>query len=112
MSLIRAFERRDSPRVAELYERTMRSGARVRSAGLAAYFERTVLDYPWSDPDLPSLVFETDGRILGFMASHVRRLVVDDRDIRMGCTGQMVTDPEHRRLAIGARLMHRYLSGP
>jgi hypothetical protein len=58
MNLIRAFERRESSRVAELYERTMRSGARVRSAGLAAYFERTVLDYPWSDPDLPSLVFE------------------------------------------------------
>jgi hypothetical protein len=30
----------------------------------------------------------------------------------MGCAGQLVSDPTQRRLAIGARLLRRYMSGP
>ena len=68
---------------------------------------------PWTDPGIPSLAYEADdGRILGFIGSHVRRLVLDGRQIRMGCAGQLVSDPAHRRLAIGARLLRAYLSGP
>src|SRR3954451_14722064 len=104
VSQIRPFERADLPRVAELYERTMRSGGTTAPAGLAAHFERTALDHPWSDPEVPSLFFETDNRILGFIGSYVRRLLVDDRPLRMSCAGQLVTDRGERNLAIGARL--------
>jgi hypothetical protein len=113
VSGIRPLERDDLPQVVELYERTMRSGSPTPPPGLLGYFERTLLDHPWAEPDVPSLVYEArDGRILGFLGSHVRRLQFDGRRIRMGCSGQLVSDPEQRRLAIGAKLTRSYLSGP
>jgi hypothetical protein len=112
MSGIRPVERDDLPRVVELYERAMRSGEPPAPPGLASYFERTLLDHPWADPEIPSLVYETDdGTVLGFIGSHVRRLRFDARPIRMGCAGQLVSDPAQRKLAIGAKLLRAYLSG-
>jgi hypothetical protein len=113
VSQIRPLERADLPRVTALYERTMRSGGTTPPAGLAAYFERTVLDHPWFDTEVPSLVFDTgDNRIAGFIGSYVRRLLIDERPIRMSCAGQLVTDPDERHLGVGARLLRSYLSGP
>jgi hypothetical protein len=90
----------------------MRSGGRTPPPRLAAYFERTLLDQPWADPEIPSLVYEgDDGRILGFLGSHVRRLRFDGRPVRMACPGQLVSDPGHRHHAAGALLMRRFLSG-
>lgn len=110
---IRPVEPKDLPQVTELYERTMRSGQRTPPAGLARYFQRTLLDQPWADRDIPSLVFDAgDGHILGFQGSHVRRLLIDGRPIRMACAGHLFTDPRTRQLGIGARLLRTYLSGP
>lgn len=112
MSRIRPLERGDLPEVASLYESVVRSGARTPPPLLSAYFERTLLDHPWADPDIPSLVYEDDGRILAFLGSHVRRLSFDGRPIRMAVPGQFVADREHPHKAAGALLMRRYLSGP
>lgn len=109
---IRPLRRDDLPEVVSLYELVSRSGSRTPAPGLAAYFERTCLDHPWFDPDIPSLVYEEDGRIVGFIASHVRRMTFDGRPIRLACGGQMVTEPEVRSHAVGAFLMQRFLSGP
>lgn len=113
MSRIRTADRDDLAQVVQLYERTMRSGGPAPPPGLAPYFERTLFDQPWADPDIPSLVHEADdGIIQGFIGSHVRRLLFDGRPIRMGCAGLLVSDPALRRLAIGAKLLRRYLGGP
>jgi hypothetical protein len=112
VSRIRPIERADLAQVAELYERTMRSRRPLPPPGLAGYFERTLVACPWADPEIPSLAYEADdGSLLGFLGSHVRRLRLDGRQIRMGCVGQLVSDPAHRRLAIGARLLRSYLAG-
>lgn len=113
MSQIRPVEREDLAQVTQLYERTVRSGSRTPPPGLEPYFERTLLDHPWADPDIPSLVFESgDKRIVGFIGSHVRRLLIDRRRIRMACAGQLFSDPGHRRLGVGAKLLRSYMSGP
>lgn len=113
MSPIRALEREDLARVCQLYERVVRSGTVDPPPQLLGYFERTLVDYPWADPDIPPLVFEdSDGELLGFMASHVRRLRVDGRAIRVGCGGQLIAAPEARRKGVGALLLRRYLAGP
>ena len=97
----------------ELYQRVMRSDRHEPPAGLVPYFERTVLDQPWADPEIPSLVYEAgDGRLAGFIGSHVRCMSFDGRPIRMGVAGQLVSDPDQRHLAVGALLMRQYLSGP
>lgn len=110
---IRPLEGEDLAQVTELYDRVVRRGSGVPPPGLVPYFERTLLDQPWADPEIPSLVFEGgDDRILGFLGSHVRRVAIDGRHIRMGCSGQLVTEPGERHLGIGARLLASYLAGP
>lgn len=113
MAEIRPLERGDLPQVASLYEHVARSGSRTAPPGLAASFEETFLDYPGADPEIPSLVYlDGDGRIAGFLGSSVRRLVFDGRTIRLGISGQLVTEPEVRNRAAGAFLIKEYMSGP
>lgn len=113
MSPVRPLQRGDLPAVASLYEQVMRSGTRHAPAGLAPAFERTLLDHPWADPEIPSLVYEDgEGCIVGFIGSNVRRLKADGRSLRMGCSGPLVTDPAARTMAVGALLLAAYLRGP
>jgi GNAT superfamily N-acetyltransferase len=113
VSPIRALEREDLPAVCRLYERVFRSGTADPPPQLLGYFERTFIDCPWADPSIPSLVYEdSDGKIVGFIGSHARRLRIDGRPIRMGCSGPLVAAPEARNRGVGALLLRRYLAGP
>jgi hypothetical protein len=113
VSAIRPLERADLPAVARLYEAVVRSGGNNAPPGLAEYFARTLLDHPWADPELPSLVYEQPGRgIVGIMGSYVRRLQFGERTLRMRCGGQLVADPDVDQPPIGTLLLRRFLSGP
>jgi len=111
LSPIRPLEREDLPQVVRLYEQIMRGG--VPQPGLVGFFERTLLDHPWADPEIPSLVYaEEDGTILGFVASSVRRMRFDGQPIRLGCSGHLLSHPDARKRAVGALLLRSYLDGP
>jgi hypothetical protein len=113
VSVIRPLERNDLPQVADLYESVSRSGSDSAPAGLAGYFERTLLDHPWADPEIPSLVYLDDhGTVKGFIGSHVRRLRLDGRPLRMACSGQLMSDPAVRNRAVGTLLLRRFFAGP
>ena len=113
MSGIRALRRGDLPAVCALYESIVRSGSTTPPPQLVGYFERIFLDYPWLDDDIPSLVYESsDGQIVGFLGSHVRRLRVDGRPLRLACSGQLVASPDGQHRGVGALLVKRYLGGP
>jgi hypothetical protein len=109
---IRPLERGDLAQVTSLYEHVARSGSRTPPRRLAGYFAETFFDYPWADPEIPSLVYvEADGRITGFLGSSVRRFEFDGRPVRVGVSGQLVTEPEARAQAPGAFLMRAYMQG-
>jgi hypothetical protein len=113
VSLIRPLERRDLPEVAGLYELVMRSGQPTPAPGLGRYFERLLLDAPWADPEIPSLVhLDGDGHVVGFQGSSVRRAVFEGEPIRIACAGQLVAHPAARARAVGAMLVRAYLNGP
>jgi hypothetical protein len=113
MTTIRPFTEDDLPQVTSIYEREIRLGAGPPPPGLADYFRRTFLEHPWVDPEIPSLVVESEpGRVAGFLGSHVRRFMLDDRPIRLACSGQLVTHPDARHQAAGAFLVRQYLDGP
>jgi hypothetical protein len=113
VSTIRPFVRSDAPPVARLYELVARAGTSSPPAGLAAYFERTLLDHPWVDDEIPSLVLEDErGEIVAFQGSHVRRAHFDGELIRIACAGQLVAHPRARARAAGARLVEAYFRGP
>jgi hypothetical protein len=113
MSVIRPFESGDALAVAQLYELVVRSGNSTPPAGLASYFQRTLLDQPWVDQEIPSLVLvDASGEIVGFQGSHPRHAEFDGHPIRIGCAGQLVTHPKARAGGAGARLVQAYLHGP
>ena len=112
MAEIRPLERDDLAEVASLYEHVARSGAWSAPPGLAEHFERTFIDYPWADPEIPSLVYVDGGKIGGFLGSNVRPMVFDGRPARLAISGHLVTDPDVRAKAAGAFLMREHLSGP
>ncbi|PYV37436.1 MAG: hypothetical protein DMG09_14810, partial [Acidobacteria bacterium] len=79
MSRIRPLERKDIPEVVGLFELVMRSGASKPLPQLAGFFERTLFDSPWADADIPSLVYEDAGEIVGLICSNPRRMLFDGR---------------------------------
>jgi hypothetical protein len=109
---VRALEEDDLPAVAALFERIHRSGTRVPAPGLAALFGRTLLTSPWRDPEIPSLVYEADGAVRGFIGLHVRRISFDGRAMRMAFPAHLMADPDLRGMPAGALLLRRALEGP
>jgi hypothetical protein len=110
---IRPLERDDLPQVASLYEAVSRSGSGPPPQGLASYFERTLLDHPWVDQEIPSLVYlDGQGAVKGFIGSHVRRLRLGGKPVRMACSGQLMSDPAVRNRAVGTLLLRRFFAGP
>jgi hypothetical protein len=72
-----------------------------------------VLDDPWADSELPSLVAVGDtGQIIGFTGVQVRRLRFDGEPVRAVHSGHGVVKPDRRGGAVGALLIGRVLSGP
>jgi hypothetical protein len=111
MSTIRALERDDLDEVASLFTRVARGGR--PAPGLRAWFERVLFDHPWVDDEIPSLVAtDADGQVVGFLASHVRRLRLHGEPARLACSGQLVVAPAARRGALGALMLRRYMTGP
>ena len=75
--VIRPLARGDLEQVADLYARIARPRDAAPPRLLADHFADTLLDQPWADPEIPSLVYDEDGQIRGFIGSHVRRFELD-----------------------------------
>ena len=113
MSGVRPLRPDDLPAVAVLYESVMRSGSSTPPPGLVPYFERTLANQPWADPEIPSLVYEgADGRLAGFVGAHVRRIELDGRPARLVCAGQLISEPAARKRGAGAVLLRDLHAGP
>jgi hypothetical protein len=112
VSAIRPLEPDDIGAVARLYERVMRSGGSAPPAAVEEFFRETLLGSPWADPELPSLVYEDEeAGLLGFLASHPRRLLFNGKRISLGVSGQLVTDLERAKPGTGALLMRSHMRG-
>jgi hypothetical protein len=82
------------------------------AADLARFLRATLLDDPWADPELPSLVAEQSSAIVGFIARQPRRMELDGEPLRAVCCSHLTVAPEHRAGALAARLARACLDGP
>jgi Acetyltransferase (GNAT) domain len=109
---IRPLERADLPAVARLFALVWRGEEVDRGGELERFFASTLLDNPWADPELPSLVATEGEEIVGFIGSNTRRITFDGAPRRMVCSAHLVAHPRVRGQAVGARLMKSLLAGP
>lgn len=112
MNDIRPLVRGDLPSVARLFSLVWRGSEDAADAELERFFASTLLDQPWADPELPSLVATDGDEIVGFIGSNVRRITFDGAPRRMVCSAHLVSHPRARGAAVGARLMKTLLAGP
>jgi hypothetical protein len=113
LSSLRPLQAGDLEQVADLFLRVVRPGSGESVTDTAAYFQRTTLEHPWADPDIPSLVFLDDrGAITGFIGSYVARMRFDGAQIRAACPGNLVAAPGGRGFPPGALLLREHLNGP
>ena len=108
MTEIRALESADVPAVAALVAARLPGW----TYGRELLFE-SLLEHPWADPELPSLVaVDESGEVLGFMGAYVRRLRFDDRTLRGVCCSHLVVADDPRVGLAGTLLLRRMLLGP
>jgi len=113
MSEVRPMATDEVAQIAQLYRVVDNSDWRIPPSELAGFFQRILVEDPWADPEIPTLVHvEDSGEITGFIASHVRRMKFDDTTIRLASGGPLIAHPKVRNRAVGPRLWKRYLAGP
>jgi hypothetical protein len=78
-----------------------------------ALLAETLLEHPWADPELPSLVAVDDaGQVVGFVGRQVRRMRLGDRRLRGVCCSHLVIADDPRAGLTGTLLLREMLSGP
>ncbi len=109
---VRPMEREDLPRVSALFQKGLpptRDGLEAQSE----WFAETLLDHPWADPEIPSLVCEAaDGAMAGFLACAVRRARLGGEPVRVAYTAHLVADPDLPTGFPAGLLMRRFAGGP
>jgi hypothetical protein len=110
---VRPFEASDLEAVAGLFGALLLGRSREPAPDIVAYLRATLLDPPWRDPELPSLVYVGRGdQVVGFIGSNVRRLEGGGGPVRAVWCSHLMVAPEHRNGPAGVRLLRRLLAGP
>jgi hypothetical protein len=110
---IRPLHRADLDQAAELFRKVLRPESQHDNDAVAAFLERTLLDSPIADPEIPSLVAVDDGRrIVGLIGTEVRPMRMGDRRLRLVISEHWAVDPAAPTSGLGAWLLQRVLTGP
>ena len=108
MENIRAFQDADLPAVQALMEARLPGWTWGES-----FLAETVIDHPWADPEVPSLVaLGEQGEIVGFVGAQVRRMRLDGRTLRGVCCSHLVVVADRRAGVAGMFLLRQLFSGP
>src|SRR5882672_11229302 len=117
MGHIRPFGEDDIPQVARLHQAVFTPQGRTDDSAFESYrsyFCSVFLDdSPFYDPRLPSLVYEDDQRrIVGFLGSVPRRMVMNGRRFQAAVSSQFVVDPGSPVGLVAVGLAKAFLEGP
>jgi hypothetical protein len=99
--------------VASLFLRLLGKAGIESAADAGDLLQRTLLDDPWAEESIPSLVsVAPDGTIVGFIGSSVRHVRLDGEPLRAAYASHLVADPEFPNRTIGLFLLREFLCGP
>jgi hypothetical protein len=106
MATIRSFDPDDLPAVQAL----MRADPPGWTAD-EGLLKGTLIEHPWADQDLPSLVaIGESNEVVGFIGAQPRVLRLGDRRLLGVCCSHLVVVPDRRAGAAGALLLRRLLN--
>src|SRR5512133_238608 len=109
MAEIRPLQQSDLPAVSALLGANLPAWAAAEH--VPSFLHATLIDDPWSDPELPSLVsVDEKGEPIGFIGAQSRRFSFGDRSLRAVCASHLAVAPEKRGGAVGALLLRRLLT--
>lgn len=103
---------RDLADVAALHQRVFDHASGLSTEALATHLREVFFGNPWYDPEMPSLVCEDEGRIIGFLGVVPRRMLMNGRPIRVAVSSKLMVEPRSRWSPAGLHLIQRLLSGP
>ena len=109
--LVRPFRRGDIAAVVELRRQVFQRSEHETAEALAEYLEQVFFDAPWVAADLPSLVYEQDGEIAGFLGVIPRRFHLRGRSLRAAVATQLLVRAGLSGLP-GLRLARAFIDGP
>jgi len=102
----------DLPGVVDLYLKVFPQGRQYSRNKLHARFNRVLLQNPWYDASIPSLVYEKDDKVIGFLGVVVRPMLLGAEVIRVAVCNHFMVDPGARWTKAGIELLHKHFSGP
>jgi hypothetical protein len=109
---VRALEARDVARVAQLHAQAF-GATGAASPSLEAGLSRLLLQHPWGDESLPSLVFEDGcGRVTGCLGVMPRPMSLDGRNITAAVSHSFIVEPGVRSTLAAVELAKEFISGP
>lgn len=109
---IRPFVESDLPAIAELYVKVFPQGRQYSHQRLQARFSRILLQNPWYDPSIPSLVYEQQGMVVGFLGIVVRPMMLGNVPLRVAVSNHFMVDPDSRSTKAGLSLLSKLFAGP
>src|SRR5215469_2535482 len=109
---VRPLAEADLPQVVDLYWSYMRRRKGTSPQALLNLFHELFFVNPFSDSELPSLVYEApDGKVRGFLGRNVRRMSYCGQTIRVVFGGNLVIHPEFRTGIWKARFVNSFKAG-
>ena len=110
--VVRAFDARDAPEVALLWQKRFRGTRTPPSRSVGQYFTDVFLNHPWFDAELAPLVLDLHGEVVGFIGRMARPMLYRGQRIRCAVATQLMVDPD-RRMPFGAiELVRAVHAGP
>jgi hypothetical protein len=110
MGTIRPLAPADLSEIAVLRGRAFRFSEWATRAELEQALHHTFFENPWSNGRSPSLVYERDKRIVGFLGVIPRPFRFRQRRITVAVSTLFMTDPDDRMFA-GVELLARFFEG-
>jgi hypothetical protein len=102
----------DLPAIVTLYGRAYPHRDTIPPATRTVYMRRMLLEHPWQDLRLPSLVYaDRSGKVMGFLGVTPRPMLFRGRPVRMAVSHHFMVDPEARTTLAGVNLIKAYLAG-
>jgi hypothetical protein len=112
MGEIQPFSEEFASAAATLFFRAMRGQTRPPGADLPRYYCDVLIHNPWATPEIPSLVYLENGKMIGMLGVIPRPMEFQGQSIRAATLTQFMVDPDHRRSPAAMQLLGRCLKGP